>query len=206
MISLLGGRIRATITELSQCQSADRFIELRKSVFPRYANLSVALANIVSAESPSVTLTAELLDDSFCAFESSICASRLEEPFKSEALFGLSTLRRTYRLMTKVFAIPVPDQSRPSDQENAAEYNYWILWSQLHLDCLMLNPEIHPLVLPEVLGGLRCSVMAYSCASQAAALRESEQTCNFSGVQWDQEDALLAKQSTDERETTILGW
>jgi hypothetical protein len=208
MVNHFVTRMRAAAFKLTQCQSAGQFITLRKELFRTYVSWAMALANVVNAEEPDANLVSDLIDDTFRDFEATICARRFSEPFQTEAVFLLSTLRRAYRLVSKIIATAVPEQCQPEDREIAREFNYWMMWSQFHLDCLLqADVHINESVLAEVLDGLRACVMAYSCARQGVGLREAAmERVDLSGAAWDEEDAQLAVTSTDEREVTLQGW
>lgn len=215
MANLIVSQIDSTAFRLVNCKTARDFLELRKELFPKYAKLSLALANIVNVEDRDRAVLADLAVDAFAEFERTFRkrgTAVLGASHYREALFSLSTLRRTYKLLNRILTTPVPEQSQPEDRRIAAEFNYWILWSQLHLDCLLMGfrrtTNVKPAkeIVSEILDGFRAAVMAYSCARRGAQLREFPKHLDFSGVTWDEEDRRLAEESTTERETTLSEW
>lgn len=213
LVGLIGSQITATAFRLAMCKTAKEFLDLRTEVFRRYAQLSAAAANIVAAEARDIKALTELTDDSFVEFEKTFrekVEALLSPDAASEALFSISTLRRTYKLWNRIVMTPVPAQNEPEDRETAASYNLYILWSQLHLDCLLMafasDIRLSEEIISEVLSGLRSSVMAYSCARHGVRLREFPRQFDFTGPDWDETDQALAAQSTREREAMLGGW
>jgi hypothetical protein len=211
LVSLIGPQITATVLRLATCQTAKEFLDLRSEVFMRYAQLSLAVANVVAADPKTM---AALTEDSFSEVEK-VFREKGDKVTPSaeaydEALFNISTLRRTYKLRNRIGMTSVPKQSEPEDRETADGYNSCVLWSQLHLDCLMLSIttdiKLSREIVPEILMGLRFAVMAYSYARHGVRLREFSRHFDFEGAVWDDTDASLAMQSTLEREVTLGTW
>ncbi len=210
-MSLIGPLITATVLRLATCQTAKDFLDMRVEIFPRYAQLSLAMANAVAADPKT---TSALTEDSFseveAAFREKADKALLSAEAYDEALFDISTLRRTYKLRNRIAMTGVLKQSEPEDRETAAAYNVCVLWAQLHLDCLMLSFtndfKLSPEIVREILSGLRLAVMAYSYARHGVRLREFSRHFDFEGAVWDDTDASLAMQSTRERESTLGAW
>lgn len=211
VVNLVVAQIKTTALRLANTKTVKDFEEIRSDVFPKYAKLCVGLANILNAEEPAAL--DKLTEDSLAQFEHLMrekSSAFLTGENLSEALFSLSTLRRTYRLLARIVTTPAPEQSVPEDRETAAQYNWYILWSQLHLDALLAAAETGVLlpdeITAEILIGFRAVVVAYSCARQGVRIREFPKQFDFSGVVWSAEDQALAQQSTTERESTLGGW
>lgn len=79
--------------------------------------------------------------------------------------------------------------------ENFAEY---ILYAQIHLDCLRFALRHHKTIASEVttelLEGLRSSLMAYTCVRRALELRGflDHKSTELGNLEWDDEDEMLA--------------
>lgn len=212
VVNLVVSQIMATALRLANATTVKDFKEVRGEVFPKYAKLCVGMANILNAEEPAALKN--VADDSITEFERIVrekaSASFLKGRYLEEAQFLLSTLRRTYKLIGRIVATPAPKQSVPEDRETAAEFNYHILWGQMHLDALLvaaiMGLNLAEDIVVELLAGFRAVVMAYSCARQGVRIREFPEQFDFSGVTWDAEDQALAQQSAMERESTLGGW
>jgi hypothetical protein len=212
VVNLIVTQIMTTALRLANATSIKDFKLLRSEVFPKYAKLCVGMANILNAEEPGALK--KVADESITEFERIVredaSATFLKGQYLDEAQFLLSTLRRTYRLIGRINATPAPKQSVPEDRETAAEFNYHILWAQLHLDAILVAAKmglaLAEEIVAELLVGFRAVVMAYSCARQGVRIREFPKQFDFSGVTWDAEDEDLARQSTQERESTLGSW
>lgn len=179
-------------------RTATDFEEAYNEAFPRYIDLVLAFAKVVSAVVPRSTIV-RLSAESFCELEGDIREhgpSVLGENLRERALFTVWTLRKTSDLL-EVLAKgkTVEGQQRDKDAEFLEGFFYHALRARFHIDCLIVSMRRHqplyPDVLPHVDDGLRSAVNSYAWVKQAVDLRfpsdESEPLPDY----WSDDDREL---------------
>ncbi len=184
--------------QVATCPTATGFKEYRKSIYPRYVELSTALASIIRATLRPDDLPG-LIDASFLQLETEFAASSyFGEETRKEILFSISTLKSALRWLPHLLNNPPADDKRDEDRELARQYTTTATWCQFHLVALALTQQralsVVPEVLDELLDGLRASVMAYSYIRQALDLRGllEGRYAEELVISWDADDEALA--------------
>lgn len=211
ILRMLTAKLESIPFRLVRCESELEFESLRNEEFGKYVRLCVSASSFLKAEL-DLDQIQRITKDAFAQycemFESE--PSKIDRNALDEIAFSVSTLRRAYALLERIHRIDPPKQDLAKDRELSAVFMYWALYSQLHLDCLRTSVtrklSVAEGVLPVILRGLRTSLMAYSYAKQGVRLRECEPQLQLSAENWDEEDKLLAEESTNERESTLSGW
>jgi hypothetical protein len=184
--------------QVATCPTAEDFKEYRKSIYPRYIELTTALASIVRATLRPDDLPG-LIDASLLQLQTEFSnSSYFGEDTRKEILFSIATLKSALRWLPHLMLHKPAEEKREQDRELARQYTSTATWCQFHLVALALSQErslsVATEVLDEMLEGLRASVMAYSYVRQALDLRNllegrySEELA----ISWDEEDEALA--------------
>jgi hypothetical protein len=189
------------LTQLALCKSRTEFAELRKKVFPDYANLAYIMANTFSIPDDP-TIRQEAIRQAFQNIErlfETDGVSRLGREVMAAALFCVSTLKRAYRLVGVVHARgDAAEERRESDRKLATQFNASALLAQMHLDCLRLiitrRTGVSEGVLEEILLGMRSAVRAYAYVRGAVEIRTTREPY-LSSISQDGEDRELLAES-----------
>jgi len=131
VVNLIVAQVSATALRLANVKTPQEFIELRNEVFDKYAKLCIGLAHIIRAEGPTPSIDA-LADESLREFERrfrEVASVLLSAHQLEEALFSLSTLRRTYRLLSRIVSNPPPKQCEIEDRQTASEFGWSVLYA-----------------------------------------------------------------------------
>ena len=194
------------VARLAAAGSAEKFLALRKEVFPDYVNLAYIIANSFSMVDDRL-VRLEALKQAFKAVEQvfqSEVSRRLGKEEAGEAFFCLDTLRRAYGLVhtIRTSGEALEGSAKESDQKLMADFNFAALWSQLHLDCLRFiittgRTRRNKEVVEEILQGARVAVMAYSYARQGVALRTKPEAYVRDDVQDDEDREILEESYLD---------
>ena len=177
------------------------FKSFRKGLFQSYVKLSMALGNIVFAKLEPADLPG-LIEACFQKMEKEFASkgiSYFSDDAYREILFSLSTLKSAHRWIPELNSNKPADSLRSQDRELASKFFSSAMWSQFHLDCLIMairtSEPINQEVLQELLDGFRLSVMAYSYVRTALDLRNipSDRYQDRLDAKWDAEDEALAQ-------------
>ena len=178
-----------TFRLLVTAQSSEQFQELRDELFPKFVQLSSAIATLVPLPQGD---SAQVVDAIFARLAQEFEADEWLFPrladAKDEAGFCLATLHRAHFLAQDVLEGlnngSLPEESKGSyAQAISAEW-----WSMLHLRCIIfaLRHKIAPTnaVFLSLMEGFRTSVMAYTHARQAMEpqYRHSYDSVDFSSL------------------------
>jgi len=195
----IGAQIDKTSLQLLGCGTVDEFISLRHEVFPLVLNLTKAYSNLTLAALPP-TLIGRIVSESLIGTEDEFTSqgkAYLSDDDYREALFSISTLKSTQKLIPRLIAIKPSDDVE--DAKLADRYFSNTVYARMHLDCLRMAMEremsLNQDILRELLDGMRASLMAYSYARAGLELRGLP---NYSDgdaqeeIIWDEEDQSLA--------------
>lgn len=210
MINKLGIKTEAIAFRLASAASAQDFMAARKELYPKYFSLSMAISNIVDAEGPKRDTIKEISSASFDELEALFCGHTFASSEKDAILFCLFTLRRTYRLLDRIYAANVAKADRPEDAACGEEFTFHNVWVQLHINTLAIAIRRN-IVLPSdvmacILDGMKACVTAYASVRHGVELREAPLSLDLSKAVWDDEDCNLTESSSDAAETLLNGW
>jgi hypothetical protein len=189
-------------------KSRAEFETARRTVFPDYANLCSILSNSFSTFADK-TVREQANTQGFQHVINQFKThgrEALSAAVIGEVIFCVTTLKRAYKLVSRIDEINVPLELKEKDNKLASEFNIYTVCAQLHTDCLRfalgrrigLNEE----VLEELLEGMRASVMAYSYVRQGLELRTTREPF-LSSFEQDDEDRELLEESYLDSETGI---
>jgi hypothetical protein len=182
-------------------RTATEFEAAVKDAFPKYVNLVIAFARIVSALVPRQTIV-RISNESFSELEADIREHGLAafgENMQERAIFTVWTLRKTSDLLESLEKAKVDDGQLDKDAEFHKEFFLHALRARFHIDCLVASMRtkhpLYPEVRPLVDDGLRSVVNAYACVKQAVDLRfPSDESKPFEAY-WSAEDKELVDAS-----------
>lgn len=211
----LGSLIDKLLIRTVREQSVEEFRATRSAVIGTYTRAVIAFAQLIEKVVPAPTID-RVIAESFSEQEKEF-RDHGEERFgttvKDQAIFTIWTLRKTSGVITKVASRDLlsPDL-RQKDRELARTFSGATAWTQFHLDCLLTSIRhdivILPVVLPEIVDGLRAAVNAYGHAREGLDLRVTTVEPEVVQYQWDEEDQMLLDSSMREMELQVpeLAW
>ena len=181
-------------------QTAQEFLAAANQVFPRYVQLVLSWANIVSALESPATLTG-LTAESYGELEADIqehALSAFGADMRDRALFTVWTLRKIGGLLPACSA-KIQEKDGPKDQEFFNLFLANALAARFGIDCLRVSMRtgrrIYPEVFPALEDTLKAVVDAYAWIKQAAALRSKQGEEGAISPAWDNEDDQLLRES-----------
>jgi hypothetical protein len=182
-------------------RTAPEFIAVRDQVLPKYAQLVLSWAGIVSAIASSSTLT-RLAAESFSELEADIRDHALPEfgaDIRDRAMFTVWTLRKISDVLPAC-AEKVDEKNAQENQEFFTSFLSNVLAARFGIDCLRVSMKsghrIYPEVLPALDDTLKCVVDAYAWIRQAADLRSNaDGEPGAIPTAWDNEDDQLLRES-----------
>lgn len=161
---------------LMSTHSDEDFKYLRGELFPKYVNLSTALASVAMVEIP-FAMVEDLSRVAFQNLKATVNQRKgldMPDDAWSELDFCLSALIEALRMGPELVRIIRPDHALSRVAELNLEFAQQILWSQMHIDCIFFAMHKHlspkPEILNELLAGCRHAVMAYSAIKEAIDL------------------------------------
>jgi hypothetical protein len=190
------------ITAAIDKRTADEFQAVKAEVFPKYVQLIVSLAAIVSAIVPMQVLS-RLATDSFSELEADIREHALAAfgaDMRDRAMFTVWTLRKIADLLAVIAASgKIANEDGDKDKEFFAAFLVHALSARFCIDCLRASMRSGHTIYPEVLtvvdDGLMSVVDAYAWIRQAADLHSPSNEDPCVPVTWDNEDAQLLSES-----------
>lgn len=182
-------------------RAANEFVSVQAEVFPKYVQLVVSLAAIVSTIVPSPVLS-RLTAESFSELEADVrehAMAAFGAEMRDRALFTVWTLRKIADLLPVFSAGNVSKEDGPKEAEFLNSFLRHALAARFGIDCLRASMRsghtIYPEILPVIDNGLRSVVDAYAWIKQAADLRSPADDTESAPAAWDVEDDQLLKES-----------
>jgi hypothetical protein len=197
------GILNDLLLTMIDTETSEQFIATRKQIFGLYQKTIRAMSNLANVVIP-VRTRERLSWESFAELEADLMEQGLKrfgETAKDQAIFTVWGFRRISRLQSKLQELaPVEKEFLEKDREIAKEFSFYSLWSQFHLDCMIVsmraNKPIHPDVLEVICEGLRASVNAYGLIRRGLELRSpSKDDPTLVPITWDEEDQELVDSS-----------
>ena len=182
-------------------RTAQEFLAVQAEVFPKYVQLVVSLAAIVSTIVPKPVL-ARLTVESFSELEADIREHALAafgSEMRERAMFTVWTLRKIADLLPVLSSGPLAKEDGSKEQEFLNSFLSHALAARFSIDCLRASMRsghtIYPDILPILDNGLRSAVDSYAWIKQAAALRSHPDLDLGALAAWDAEDDQLLRES-----------
>lgn len=182
-------------------RSADEFRAARDEAFPKYMQLVLNLAGIVSAIVPPTVLS-RLTGESFSELEADIREHALAAfgaDMRDRAMFTVWTLRKIADLLSVIAHGTIAEEDGKKDKDFFVSFLANALMSRFHIDCLRASMKsgraIYPDVLPVIDNGLKAVVDAYAWIRQAADLRSPTDVTECIPAEWNDEDDQLLRES-----------
>jgi len=173
--------------------------------FVRYVRGLRALSDTMSNLAPKHEI-ATAISESIAALTEDLQKQRglrFGDILTEQAVFALWTLGKIRSVGAEIQAAGEP-RNKDADIKLTQEYYFYSLWSQFHLDSLVVamkyKKSIPEDVQASICDGLRASVNAYSIIKEALALRTPPaETPASPALPWDDEDEKLLASSMRNR-------
>jgi hypothetical protein len=182
-------------------RTAQEFLAVKAEVFPKYMQVVVSLAAIVSATVPPAVIS-RLTAESFSELEADIREHALAAfgaDMRDRAMFTVWTLRKIAELLPLMVGKTVAEEDGKKEKEFLASFLVHALSARFNIDCLRVamrsNRTIYPEVLPAVDDGLRSVVDAYAWIRQAVDLYAPQIEPELARLEPDEEDKELLEES-----------
>lgn len=182
-------------------RTSEEFNEIKRELFPRYVQLVLNLAGIVTALVPSDVL-ARLALESFSELEADIrehANASFGANMRERAMFTVWTLREISELLAVLQSSQMKEEDVPREAEFLGSFLAHALSARFGIDCLRLSMKtgraIYPDVFPALDNTLRAAVDAYAWIKQAVDLRTGVEEDLDVSQPWDAEDDQLLRES-----------
>lgn len=201
VVKTIASLLDQMVMQVISKRTAREFEETKKEVFPKYVQLVLSLAGIVTAIVPRSTLM-RLTSESFSELEADIREHALPAfgaDMRDRAMFTVWTLRKIADLLPIISEGAVAEADGPKEIEFFNAFLIYALSARFGIDCLRASMKsgraIYPDVLPALNNTLRAAVNAYAWIRQAVDLRSDSANDDIAPPTWDDEDDQLVRES-----------
>ena len=188
------------IVDVIQERTAAGFLNAANNALPRYAEMVLAFARIVTALVPRDKI-ARMASESFSELEADLRAhgvASFGSDMSERAVFTVWTLRKISSLMDVIERSEQANGHEDREERFARSFLVHALRARFHVDCLTTAMKtgrtLYPDVLPMIDDGLRSAVNAYAWVKQAVDLRNPTDEADLPDY-WTEEDQALVDES-----------
>ena len=187
------------------------FVASRDAALQNYARVVRVMSELAKIMVPP-SVVERLVHECFSKLEADFRdqgLSRFGYAVRDQAIFTIWTLRKIHAIGSEIAGLPeVLEASKEADMKCASQFNFTMLWTHFHLDCLIaairFDKDVYPEVLSEITNEIKAAVNAFASVRQGADLRMPPVEPTITPYEWDSEDQKLLDASMLEIEADSL--